>query len=260
VTTAALYQVDAFSDRRFAGNPAAVCPLQSWPEDQTMQAIAAENNLAETAFFVPDGDGYYLRWFTPTNEVELCGHATLATAFVLFECLGFIGDAIEFGTLSGTLTVRRKGGLLELDFPAIPGKPIAPPKVLTDGLGQMPQESFLASNYMAVFESQAEIAALAPNMTALAELHPAGIIATAPGEDMDFVSRFFAPSHGIPEDSVTGSAHCTLIPYWSMRLEKTTMVARQISDRGGVLYCEARGKRVGIGGRAVLYLEGTIRF
>lgn len=259
MTTIPLYQIDAFTDRLFAGNPAAVCPLDSWLEDAKMQAIAAENNLAETAFFVPEDGGYHLRWFTPENEVDLCGHATLATAFVLFQCLGVPGDAIRFSTRSGGLTVTRKGELLELNFPALPGDAIAPPVALTDGLGKIPTETYLASHYMTVFETEADVAALAPDMMALATLHPAGVIATAPGEDVDFVSRFFAPSHGIPEDSVTGSAHCTLIPYWSSRLDRDTLVAHQISARGGTLECQARGDRVGIAGRAVLYLEGKIR-
>lgn len=259
MTTIPLYQVDAFSECLFAGNPAAVCPLENWLADETMQAIATENNLAETAFFVAERHGYRLRWFTPTNEVDLCGHATLASAFVLFDCLGVRGDAVNFSTRSGTLTVARRDGLLELDFPALPGDLVKRPDALVQGLGLEPKETFLASNYMAVFDTQAEVAALAPDMTALAMLHPAGVIATAPGDDADFVSRFFAPSHGIPEDSVTGSAHCTLIPYWSARLDQDVLRARQISARGGALQCQARGDRVGIAGRAVLYLEGKVR-
>lgn len=258
MTTIPLYQIDAFTDRLFAGNPAAVCPLDNWLDDEKMQAIATENNLAETAFFVPEGDGYHLRWFTPANEVDLCGHATLAAAFVLFQCLGIAGDAVNFFTRGGTLTVARKAELLELDFPALPGAPCTPPDTLIDGLRCTPRETFLASNYMAVFETESEIAALAPDMACLATLHPAGVIATAPGDDVDFVSRFFAPSHGIPEDSVTGSAHCTLIPYWSTRLDTDTLVAHQISTRGGKLECHSRDDRVGIAGHAVLYLEGKI--
>jgi predicted PhzF superfamily epimerase YddE/YHI9 len=258
VTTIPLYQIDAFTDRLFAGNPAAICPLESWLDESAMQAIAAENNLAETAFFVPEGDGYHLRWFTPVNEVDLCGHATLAAAFVLFQSLGVTGDTVSFSTRSGDLTVARNGDLLELDFPAIPGEAVTPPDPLIDGLHCRPTETFLASNYMAVFDTEAEIAALAPDMAALATLHPAGVIATAPGDNADFVSRFLAPSHGIPEDPVTGSAHCMLIPYWSARLDKKTLVARQISARGGDLVCQVRGDRVGIAGRAVLYMTGEI--
>jgi predicted PhzF superfamily epimerase YddE/YHI9 len=265
MTTVPIYQVDAFAAALFAGNPAAVCPLDAWLDDAILQAIATENNLAETAFFVPREGGYHLRWFTPTNEVDLCGHATLASAFVVFEYLRPRADAVVFSTRSGELTVTRAGSRLELDFPAIPAAPCDPPAALLDGLRTLPSEIRLGSNWMAVYETAARIAALAPDMAALARLHPAGIIATAPadptdGQDApDFVSRFFAPSHGIPEDSVTGSAHCSLVPYWSARLGKARLVARQISARGGVLYCEARGGRVGIAGEAVLYLEGTIR-
>jgi predicted PhzF superfamily epimerase YddE/YHI9 len=258
MTRIPLYQIDAFTDRLFSGNPAALCPLENWLEEKTMQAIAAENNLAETAFLVPEGDSWGLRWFTPTSEVDLCGHATLASAFWLFEQNHCAGDVVRFSTRSGILSVTRSGDLLELDFPALRGKPVTPPEPLTEGLGCLPGETILAKNYMAVFETQAQVAALTPDMTALATLHPAGVIATAPGDDCDFVSRFFAPSYGIPEDPVTGSAHCTLIPYWSERLEREKLFARQISGRGGELYCEARGDRVCIAGRAVLYLEGSI--
>ena len=257
-----LYQVDAFSDQLFAGNPAAICPLEGWLDDATMQAIAAENNLAETAFLVPDGDSYGLRWFTPKNEVDLCGHATLASAFVLFKCLGMEGDSVRFSTRSGTLTVTRKDDFLELDFPSLPAEAVAAPEALLNGLRCLPRETLLASHYMAVFDTKEEIAVLSPDMAALEILHPAGVIVTAPGDpggNVDFVSRFFAPSHGIPEDSVTGSAHCTLIPYWSARLNKDRLVARQISARGGDLVCHARGDKVGIAGRAVLYLEGMIK-
>jgi PhzF family phenazine biosynthesis protein len=264
MTTIPLYQLDAFADRVFAGNPAAVCPLEAWLDDTLLQAIAAENNLAETAFFVPQGDGFHLRWFTPTTEVDLCGHATLATAAVVFERLRPDAASVAFSTRSGTLTVTREGELLALDFPAIPGKRCDTPKALLDGLGKAPLETFLGSHYMAVFATAGDIAALAPDMAALARLHPAGIIATAPGDgsgangDADFVSRFFAPSHGIPEDAVTGSAHCTLTPYWSARLGRKRLVAHQISARGGVLFCEDRGARVRIAGRVAPYLEGTI--
>lgn len=261
-----IYQLDAFADRLFAGNPAAVCPLERWLDDAILQAIAAENNLAETAFFVPEGEGYRLRWFTPTNEVDLCGHATLASAAVVFEWLRPDAATVAFSTRSGVLTVTREGDLLALDLPAIPAEPceLVPPALL-DGLGTAPPGLFLATNYMAVFDEAAEIAALAPDMAALAQLHPAGVIVTAPGGEAgggdpapDFVSRFFAPSHGIPEDAVTGSAHCTLVPYWSARLGRSTLMAHQISARGGVLFCEDRGERVRIAGRAVPYLEGTI--
>jgi len=259
-----LYQVDAFAEAVFAGNPAAVCPLESWLDDAVMQRIAAENNLSETAFLVPrgDGDGYELRWFTPTNEVDLCGHATLASAFVLRERLGAAAGEIAFHTRSGRLSVAPRDGLLELLLPALPAVPKAPPAALTSGLKSAPSETLQAANgnWMAVYASQADIAALAPDFAALAALHPGGVIATAPADaaGLDFVSRFFAPSHGIPEDPVTGSAHCTLTPYWAERLGRPVLRARQISARGGELLCAARGAQVAVAGRAVLYLEGWI--
>jgi PhzF family phenazine biosynthesis protein len=258
-----IYQIDAFTADLFAGNPAAVCPLDTWLEDSTMQSIAAENNLAETAFFVAEGaEGadYALRWFTPTAEVDLCGHATLASAFVVFDRLQPDARAVRFSSRSGVLTVTRSGDLLALDFPALPAAYCDVPAALIDGLGAAPQEVRLASNYLAVFESEDQIAALVPDMNRLASLHPHGVIATAPGaaDEVDFVSRFFAPSFGIPEDPVTGSAHCTLVPYWSGRLGRDHLVAHQISARGGELICDMRGDRVAIAGRAVLYLDGTI--
>lgn len=256
--TIPIYQIDAFTDEIFRGNPAAVCPLEAWLPEPVMQAIAAENNLAETAFFVPEADGYALRWFTPTVEVDLCGHATLASAHVIFDRLDPGAERVRFSSRGGDLVVTRDGGLLVLDFPSIPASPAAAPPALIDGLGAEPREVARADHYLAVFDGEAEIAALDPGMAALATLHPHGVIATAPGDIVDFVSRFFAPSHGIPEDHVTGSAHCTLIPYWAARLEKTHLHARQISVRGGELFCEDRGERVGIGGHAAFYMEGTL--
>lgn len=254
-----VYQIDAFTDEVFAGNPAAVCPLDSWIGDDAMQAIAAENNLSETAFFVADGNGYHLRWFTPALEVELCGHATLATAFLIFERFAPDADILRFRTRSGDLTVARRDGMMFLDFPSYPGPSVECPAALSGGLGAAPQDVIEGPNYMAVFGSQSEIAGLTPDMDTLATLHPRGVIATAPGDDVDFVSRFFGPSFGVPEDPVTGSAHCMLTPYWAKRLGKDRLEARQISARGGYLVCEDRGDRVGIGGNAVLYLEGRIR-
>jgi len=255
--------VDAFTGTLFAGNPAAVCPLESWLDTAVLQSIAAENNLAETAFFVAggaEGADYALRWFTPATEVDLCGHATLASAFVVFERLRPEAQSVRFSCRSGILTVTRAGDLLSLDFPALPAQPCDAPAALAAGLGEAPREVRRATKYRAVFDTEAEIAALAPDMAVLATLHPFGVIATAPAaaEGIDFVSRFFAPSFGIPEDPVTGSAHCTLVPYWSGRLDRDHLVARQISARGGELICDARGDRVHIAGRAVLYLEGTI--
>lgn len=260
-----IYQVDAFSDAVFAGNPAAVCPLDKWLDDATMQAIAAENNLSETAFFVAADDGgaghYELRWFTPTVEVDLCGHATLASAYVVFERLAPRRREVRFATRSGELAVAREGDMIVLDFPAYPGTPVAAPAALADGLGAAPDEVLEGPNYVAVFAAGKDVAALAPDFDVLAGLHPRGVIATAPGEawGCDFVSRFFGPSFGIDEDPVTGSAHCMLTPYWAARLGRKRLDACQISARGGVLACEERGDRVRIGGRAALYLEGTIR-
>jgi PhzF family phenazine biosynthesis protein len=256
-----LYQVDAFTSRLFGGNPAAVCPLSEWLPDATMQAIAAENNLAETAFFVPQGDRYLLRWFTPTVEVELCGHATLASGYVVTHILTPDRRSVSFDTLkAGPLEVTRDGELLALDFPAWPPetKP-ADPRVLT-ALGALPAQSFVArGRTLAVYDNAEEVAALRPDFAAMRRVAGANAIATAPGRDgVDFVSRYFAPTHGVDEDPVTGSAHCVLTPYWAARLGKTQLNARQISARGGELVCTLRGDRVTIAGRAVLYLEGAI--
>lgn len=253
-----IFQIDAFADAVFGGNPAAVCPLDSWLETEAMQAIAEENNLSETAFFVANDRGYDLRWFTPAMEVDLCGHATLASAFLIFERLASRTERIRFETRSGELTVARRDGLMFLDFPSYPGLAVDCPPALAGGLGAAPREVKEGPNYMAVFATEAEVAGLTPDMETIATLHPRGVIATAPGDRVDFVSRFFGPSFGVPEDPVTGSAHCMLTPYWAGRLGKTRMDARQISKRGGTLVCEDRGDRVGIGGNAVLYLEGRI--
>jgi PhzF family phenazine biosynthesis protein len=251
------FEVDAFTSRRFSGNPAGVCPLDSWPSDSVLQQIAAENNLAETAFFVRRDKEYDLRWFTPTLEIDLCGHATLASAFILFSELGFQNDAVRFQSRSGSLTVTRSGELLTLDFPSRPPKPCAIPEALIRGLGGQPLEISKARDYMAVYASESDVRDLKPDFAALGTLDEK-VIVTAPGTDCDFVSRFFAPTAGVPEDPVTGSAHCTLIPYWSQRLGKTDLFARQISKRGGELFCRLAGDRVMIGGKAVLYLRGQI--
>jgi PhzF family phenazine biosynthesis protein len=255
-----LYQVDAFTGERFKGNPAAVCPLQEWPVDELLQAIAAENNLSETAFFLAGDDGFQLRWFTPVTEVDLCGHATLATAWVLFERLGHEAESIAFSTRSGSLTVVRDGPLLRMDFPAAPATKPAAPAPLTAALGREPREAWATErDYMVVFGSEDEVRALRPDYSRLADLDLPGAIATAPGDDADFVSRFFAPALGVPEDPVTGSAHCTLVPYWSRRLGELSLHARQISKRGGELFCVDRGDRIEIAGECVLFLEGSIR-
>ncbi len=256
-----LYQVDAFTSRLFGGNPAAVCPLSEWLPEATMQAIAAENNLAETAFFVPQGDDYLLRWFTPTVEVELCGHATLASAHVVTRILAPERHSVTFDTLkAGPLEVKRDGDLLAMNFPAWPpkSKP-ADPRVLAV-LGAWPAESFVArGRTLAVYDRAEEVAALRPDFAAMRQIEGANAIATAPGRDgVDFVSRYFAPNYGVDEDPVTGSAHCVLTPYWAARLGKEQLTARQISARGGELTCTLRGDRVTIAGHAVLYLEGAI--
>jgi len=253
-----LYQIDAFTERLFRGNPAAVCPLEEWLEDEQMQAIAAENNLSETAFFLRRGEGYQLRWFTPKVEVDLCGHATLASAFVILNYLEPAREEVRFQTRSGELVVRRNGDLLAMDFPAREPWRCECPIALSQALGKPPLELWEARDYMAVYESEEQVRALAPDMGALVAVGHFAVIVTAPGREADFVSRFFAPAAGVPEDPVTGSAHCTLVPYWARRLAKTQLHARQVSARGGELFCEYRGERVTIAGRAVRYLEGTI--
>ena len=251
-----LYQVDAFTSRLFGGNPAAICPLVNWLPDSLLQSIAAENNLAETAYFVKETNGCRLRWFTPRVEMDLCGHATLAAAFVLFKCLGLAGESVIFQSRSGPLTVTRTGDLYTLDFPSRPPLPSPDSAAITAALGLAPQAVLAARDLFCVFGSEAEVAALKPDMKAVAGLSHLAVIVTAPGDDCDFVSRFFAPALGVDEDPVTGSAHCTLTPYWADRLGKTTMTARQISARGGDLTVEQVGDRVKMSGHAVLYLEG----
>jgi predicted PhzF superfamily epimerase YddE/YHI9 len=255
-----LYQVDAFTDHLFAGNPAAVCPLGAWLPDATMQAIAAENNLAETAFFVREGGNYALRWFTPTVEVDLCGHATLASGHVVMKFLEPQRQSVSFRTMkAGTLTVARRDDMLVMDFPARPATVTEPPHGLLAALGGKPREVLRARDLLVVYDSAAEIAGLKPDLVALANVDCWAAIVTAPGEDgIDFVSRFFAPAQGVPEDPVTGSSHTTLTPYWAKRLGKTELEARQLSRRGGALRCTLNGDRVSIGGRTVLYLEGHI--
>lgn len=256
-----IYQVDAFTtSRRFSGNPAAVCILESWPNDDLLQGIAAENNLSETAFLVRSDDGFELRWFTPVTEVALCGHATLAGAFVLFEYRGWSEPEIRFRTRqSGLLKVKRRNGLLELDFPARPAHPLPLLAGVEAALGVKPGTVLgSAEDLLVVLGSETAVRDLVPDMNRLAQLDCRGLIVTARGDECDFVSRFFAPRVGVPEDPVTGSAHCVLIPYWSRELGKVELHARQVSPRGGELYCVDAGLRVLIAGRAVLYLEGAI--
>jgi PhzF family phenazine biosynthesis protein len=252
------YQVDAFAQRVFEGNPAAVCPLRAWLDDRVLQAIAEENNLSETAFFVPGKKGFQLRWFTPVAEVDLCGHATLASAHVIFDHLGYPKPTIEFETRSGTLVVERKNGLLTMDFPARHAKACPSPEALVEGLGQRPLEVLCSDDYMAVFGSEAEVRGLMPDPALLGQLDLRGVVVTAPGLDVDFVSRFFAPKLGIPEDPVTGSAHCELTPYWASKLGRTTLQALQVSKRGGNVLCELRGSRVLLSGSAVTFMEAEI--
>ena len=253
------FQVDAFTSRVFGGNPAGVCPLNAWLPDETLQAIAAENHLSETAFFVGRDGAYELRWFTPTVEVDLCGHATLGAAFVIFKELGFAGEKVRFKTKIGELGATRDGERIVLDFPAWSAPRCAEvPALLAEALGWLPRELYRNRDFLAVFSSEAEIRSLKPDATLLARLDCLGVICTAPGTDSDFVSRFFAPGAGIVEDPVTGSAHSTLIPYWCKRLGKSRLYARQLSQRGGELFCEDRGERVGIGGHAVLYSHARL--
>ncbi|MDR3437075.1 PhzF family phenazine biosynthesis protein [Telmatospirillum sp.] len=255
-----LYQIDAFTDRLFAGNPAAVCLLDHWLADATLLSIAAENNLSETAFLVRQGEDYALRWFTPTVEVDLCGHATLASAHLILDRLEPGRGSVAFHTQkAGVLTVSRRDGWLSMDFPARPPKPTLHLPQLAEALGREPFCVLKARDLMAVFDSPEDVVQLTPDFAAIAALDCWAVIATAPGRDgIDFVSRFFAPGHGVPEDPVTGSAHCTLVPYWAKRLGKTDLLARQVSARGGTLHCQLAGDRVILAGQAILYLEGRI--
>jgi PhzF family phenazine biosynthesis protein len=254
-----IFQVDAFTGRVFAGNPAAVCPLPSWLDEATLQAIAAENNLSETAFFVTGPRERELRWFTPTKEVDLCGHATLASAFVIFNDLD-PGQAVAvFGSKSGPLRVTRSGDMLALDFPSRPPEPCERPAAVVDALGAEPREIWRTrDNFMAVYEREEDVRGLRPDMARLRALDGFGVVVTAPGAASDFVSRYFAPSWGIDEDPVTGMTHCTLTPYWAKRLGKERLHALQVSARGGELFCVPRGDRVEIAGRAVKYMQGEI--
>lgn len=253
-----LYQVDAFASRAFEGNPAVVCPLQAWLPDGLMQAIAAENNLSETAFFVAEGGGYAIRWFTPEAEVELCGHATLASAFVVFNELGFDGDTVVFDSRSGPLPVTRDADRLTLDFPAQPPEACAtPPEVEAAFGGIRPVECLRSADLLVVLGSAGEVRSASPDIGQLARVPARGIIITAADTEYDFVARFFAPAVGIPEDPVTGSAYTQLAPYWAARTGKTRFHARQVSRRGGDVTCELAGDRVLITGRAVKILAGA---
>ncbi|MCB0558801.1 MAG: PhzF family phenazine biosynthesis protein [Lewinellaceae bacterium] len=255
-----IYQADAFTGELFQGNPAAVCPLDNWLPDAVLQSIAAENNLSETAFFLPKGPDYQLRWFTPAIEVDLCGHATLATAHVLFEHLGYQEASVNFHCRSGLLSVSREEDHYIMDFPTDIIEPTLAPKVLTEALRATPLEVFAGrEDFLIVLGSEAEVAALQPDFRLLRQVKGRGVIVTAPGDAVDFVSRCFFPNAGIDEDPVTGSAHTTLTPYWAERLGKQELTARQISRRGGEIRCTMLGERVALAGKAVTYMEGVIR-
>lgn len=255
-----IWQVDAFADAVFAGNPAAVCVLEAWPEDRVLQAIAAENNLSETAFLVRSGAGFDLRWFTPTTEVALCGHATLAAAKVLFDLRGWKEPVLRFQTRKrGVLTVEKCGDSFEMDFPALPAKPVAPPEGLEAALGAAPRQVLAsAEDWLVVLDDEATVRGLKPDFAALEKFDCRCVVPTARGDEVDFTSRAFAPRYGIPEDPVTGSAHCTLAPYWAGVLGKQELRAVQVSARGGEVQCRVAGDRVKLAGQAAVYLAGMI--
>ena len=258
-----IFQIDAFTDQLFGGNPAAVCPLAEWPDDATLLNIAIENNLAETAYFIqlPNGN-FHLRWFTPEIEMDLCGHATLASAYVIFNELGHPGEEVIFESRSGILKVTRSGDWFELNFPSRPPQKAALPDIIRNGLNIQPVEVWKARDYLLVYNTEEEIRKIEPNIAILNQINidPGGIIVTSKSDhkDIDFVSRFFTPQAVIFEDPVTGSAHCSLIPFWAEKLDKAHLRARQISARGGELLCQLQGDRVSIKGKAVKYLEGEI--
>jgi phenazine biosynthesis protein PhzF family len=254
-----IYQADAFAAGLFKGNPAAVVPLTEWLSDELLQQIAMENNLSETAFFIPEGNRFHIRWFTPKAEVRLCGHATLATAHILFNELNFQADLLKFESLSGILTVKKVGDKLQLDFPADFAKEVESIETFAEAFGAKPLQTYKGrTDYMLLFDSEETIQHLNPNIQLLLSTNARGVITTAKGNDVDFVSRFFAPAVGVNEDPVTGSAHTTLIPFWANRLGKTELTALQLSARGGQLWCTLSGDRVFIAGKAVTYLRGEI--
>ena len=253
-----IYQIDAFSSCVFEGNPAAVCPLDEWLPDETMQSIAEENNLSETAFFVPKDDGFHIRWFTPASEVDLCGHATLGSAYVLFNILGYKNEAIQFDSKSGILVVTKQDDWLTLDFPKQPPVYCETPKEIVEAFNKKPIECMVSEDIIAVFENEIDIESANPNFEQLKKLDSRGVIITAKSMRYDFVARFFAPKYGIPEDPVTGSAYTQLAPYWASKLGKQKFKAKQLSSRGGELYCEILGDRVLISGKATKYMEGKI--
>ena len=254
------YIVDAFTDELFKGNQAGVCLLDEWLDDETMQSIASENNLAETAFVVKRNDYYDLRWFTPKTEIDLCGHATLASAFVISNFVDDTTKKIDFHTMSGKLSVEKKADLFEMNFPARMATPIPITRLMEQAIGVPVQGAYLSRDMLLLVDSEQQVKNLNPDLSLVSKLPDSfALIVTAKGEQEDFVSRFFAPNAGIPEDPVTGSSHCTLIPFWAQRLKKEKMTAKQLSRRGGTLYCEYKNDRVIIAGKAALYLQGDIR-
>lgn len=254
-----LYQIDAFANKPFEGNPAAICPLDEWLPDELMQSIAMENNLSETAYFVKNNDRYHIRWFTPTHEVDLCGHATLASAYVIFNILGYNENEISFESKSGLLTVKRNGQLLEMDFPAQPPTQCATPDQLINAFNVTPLECLKAEDYIVVFNDEDDVLNAKPNLSLLSELDLRGVAITSKSNTYDFITRFFAPNYGINEDPVTGSAFTQLIPYWSDKLNKQNLIAKQVSNRGGEVGCFHSGERVKISGKAAKYMVGTIK-
>ncbi|MCF8369315.1 MAG: PhzF family phenazine biosynthesis protein [Bacteroidales bacterium] len=261
MNTLPIYQIDAFTSEVFKGNPAAVCPLNKWLPEDLLQKIAMENNLSETAFLVPNGNGFDIRWFTPKIEVDLCGHATLAAAHVLFNHLKASDNLIVFKSLEHeNLVVRKETDLLSLEFPSTPPRPVELTEEILLALGKEPKEVLGSQDLLAVYENEDDILSLRPDYNAMKKLDYLGVIVTSKGKNVDFVSRFFAPKAGIDEDPVTGSAHTILIPYWAKKLKKSKLLAHQISERKGELFCQIEDDKVLIGGRAVTYLIGEIHF
>ncbi len=253
-----IYQIDAFANKVFEGNPAAVCPLDEWLSDEVMQSIAQENNLSETAFFVKTTAGFHIRWFTPVAEVDLCGHATLAAAYVLFNNLGFKEKTIIFESKSGILEVTKNNDMLTMNFPSQPPEQCLCPQEITNAFPVTPLECLKAEDYIVVFEDEQDVCNISPDYSELYKLDLRGVIITSASKQYDFVVRFFAPKYGIKEDPVTGSAYTQLVPYWARKLEKIDFHAKQLSKRGGHVYCQYEGDRVSISGKAVEYMRGNI--
>ena len=256
-----IFQIDAFTDKLFGGNPAAVCPLKEWLPDSALLNIAKENNLAETAYFIHKHDNvFHLRWFTPEVEIDLCGHATLASAYVILNCLNYNFESVVFETMSGELIVSQRGAFLEMNLPSRPPNNASLPNIIADSLSKQPREVFKARDYVLVYDSENDVQSLKVTASVLEQINldPGGIIVTAQGDHSDFVSRFFTPGASVFEDPVTGSAHCSLVPFWADRLGKNELHALQISERKGELFCKLVGNRVFIKGKAIKYLEGTI--